>query len=98
MTLTPKNGPYYKVGFWSGDYKNHIIAYKATSHDAYYAEIGYDYKMEEAGIDLTVAFTWAPDMFVNSGHGRLQRRVRYQEDVPEEEVRSINVTKTRKQS
>ena len=49
VTLTPKNGPYYKVGFWSGDYNDHIIAYKATSHDAYYVEIGYDYTMEDAG-------------------------------------------------
>jgi hypothetical protein len=69
VTLTPKNGPYYKVGFWSGDYKDHIIAYKGTSTDAYYAEIGYDYKMEEQGLDLTVAFTWSPDMFNNEGTG-----------------------------
>ena len=69
VTITPKNGPYYKVGFWSGDYKDNIIAYKGTSHDAYYAEIGYDYKLEEQGIDLTVAFTWAPDMFDNEGSG-----------------------------
>lgn len=69
VTLTPKTGPYYKVGFWSGDYKKNIISYKGTSHDAYYAEIGYDYKMEEQGLDLTVAFTWAPDMFDNEGTG-----------------------------
>jgi uncharacterized protein (TIGR02001 family) len=69
VTLTPKNGPYYKVGFWSGDYKDNIITYKGTSTDAYYAEIGYDYKMEEQGIDLTVAVTWAPDMIDNSGTG-----------------------------
>jgi uncharacterized protein (TIGR02001 family) len=69
VTITPKTGPYYKVGFWSGDYKDKIIAYKSTSKDAYYAEIGYDYKMEEQGIDLTVAFTYAPEMFDNSGSG-----------------------------
>ena len=69
VTLTPKTGPYYKLGFWSGDYKKNIISYKDTSHDAYYAEIGYDYKLEEQGIDLTVAFTYAPDMFVNEGTG-----------------------------
>jgi uncharacterized protein (TIGR02001 family) len=69
VTITPKNGPYYKVGFWSGDYKDNIISFKDTSHDAYYAEIGYDYKLEDQGIDLTVAFTWAPDLFVNSGTG-----------------------------
>ena len=69
VMLAPKTGPYYKVGFWSGDYKKNIIAYKGTSHDAYYAEIGYDYKLEEQGIDLTVAFTWAPDMIDNSGSG-----------------------------
>jgi len=69
VMLAPKTGPYYKLGFWSGDYKKNIIAYKGTSTDAYYAEIGYDYKLEEQGIDLTVAFTWAPDMFDNSGTG-----------------------------
>jgi len=69
VTITPKTGPYYKVGFWSGDYKDKIIAYKDTSRDAYYAEIGYDYKLEEQGIDLTVAFTYAPDMVVNEGSG-----------------------------
>ena len=69
VMLAPKTGPYYKVGFWSGDYKDNIILFKGTSKDAYYAEIGYDYKMEEQGLDLTVAFTWAPDMVDNLGSG-----------------------------
>ena len=69
VTLTPKSGPYYKLGLWSGDYKDNIIAYKATSKDAYYVEIGYDYKMEEQGIDMTVAFTYAPEMFLAPSTG-----------------------------
>ena len=65
VTLTPKSGPYYKVAFWSGDYKNNIISHAksgASTPSSDYIEIGYDYKMEDQGIDLTVAFTYSDDL------------------------------------
>ena len=65
VTLAPKTGPYYKLGFWGGDYKKNIISHAksgTSTPSSNYLEIGYDYKLEDQGIDLTVAFTYSDDL------------------------------------
>ena len=56
--------------FWSGDYNRNILSHAksgASTPSADYLEIGYDYKIEDQGIDLTVAFTYSDDLVLAQG-------------------------------
>jgi hypothetical protein len=63
-TLAPEKGPYYKIGIWSGDITDNIFpAFTKTGDSAgEYAEIGYTYSMEDAGVDFTAALIWSEDL------------------------------------
>jgi hypothetical protein len=74
VTLTPKKGPYYKLGMWSGDYNDHILPNIKTDNlrtaavedgDGIYLELGYAYTMEEQGVVLSVALDYSPDLIVS---------------------------------
>ena len=69
LTFTPKKGPYYKLGFWSGDFKSNVLFpnYKSASGSADYLEVGYGYHMDEPGIDLSAAMTYSPNLIVAGG-------------------------------
>ncbi|HZF27975.1 MAG TPA: TorF family putative porin [Gammaproteobacteria bacterium] len=74
VTLSPKKGPYYKLGMWSGDYNDHILPNIKTDDprtaaiedgDGIYLELGYAYTMEEQGVVLSVALDYSPDLTVS---------------------------------
>jgi hypothetical protein len=68
VTLTPKMGPYYKLGIWTGDYNDNILPNLKTNFtdgDGMYAEIGYSYTMEDQGVVLSVALDWSSDLIVS---------------------------------
>src|SRR5882672_1964034 len=71
VMLAPSKGPYYKVGLWTGDYTDNILFPNSktspSSGDGDYLEVGYAYKLEDAGVDLSVALIYAPDLVVAAG-------------------------------
>jgi hypothetical protein len=52
VTISPENGPYFKVGSFSQDF------------DGDYFELGYTYSIEDAGVDLSVAVVTSDDLNV----------------------------------
>lgn len=66
LTFTPKMGPYYKIGQWSGDYKNHVLSTaKKANPDGSYLEVGYSYTFEDQGIVLSAALDYSPSLVVS---------------------------------
>jgi hypothetical protein len=68
LTLTPKKGPYYKLGVWTGDYNDHILPNAKTNFtdgDGMYVELGYTYTFAEQGISLSAALDYSRDLLVS---------------------------------
>ena len=54
VTISPENGPYFKIGSFSEDF------------DGDYFEMGYTYSLEEHGVDLTAAVITSDDLPVTN--------------------------------
>ena len=74
VTLSPKKGPYYKVGLWSGDFNDHILPNVKTDNpltaavedgNGLYYEIGYSYTLEDAGVVFGAALDYSSDLIVS---------------------------------
>lgn len=59
VTLSPAVGPYYKLGFWDGDYADLIFGGSAE-----YLEVGKVFSLEDFGVDISIAATWSEDLVV----------------------------------
>jgi uncharacterized protein (TIGR02001 family) len=64
VMLAPEKGPYYKIGLWSGDITDNVFPLFTKSGDSSgeYAEIGYTYSLEDAGVDFTAALIYSDDL------------------------------------
>ena len=62
--LAPEKGPYYKIGIWSGDITDNVFPLFTKTGDSAgeYAEIGYTYSLEDAGVDFTAALIYSQDL------------------------------------
>jgi hypothetical protein len=77
ITLSPKVGPYYKLGVWTGDFNDNILPNPKTNFtdgDGAYLELGYAYTMEDHGVVLSAALDYSKDLIVgpfSNGSGEL---------------------------
>jgi uncharacterized protein (TIGR02001 family) len=64
VTLAPEVGPYYKIGLWSGDITDNVFPLFNKDGDTAgeYAEIGYTYSMEDAGVDFSAALIYSDNL------------------------------------
>ena len=72
LTFTPKMGPYYKIGKWTGDFNDNILPNSKTGPgggNGTYLEVGYSYTMEDAGVVLSAALDYSSDLYVSPGNG-----------------------------
>jgi uncharacterized protein (TIGR02001 family) len=69
VMLAPKKGPYYKIGMWSGDIVDNIfpLLNKTGDNVGDYLEVGYSYKLEDAGVDLSAALIYSDDLPLAAG-------------------------------